>query len=91
MKNNIIISLFFTIVLCLVPVSTFVPYEIVDNYFQLFPIACAVGVVAFVSCIVLFVSKVRFYFAISDMLFIAGMHTNHMGHIANIRFYRLLS
>ena len=70
MKNNIIISLFFTIVLCLVPVSTFVPYEIVDNYFQLFPIACAVGVVAFVSCIVLFVSKVRFYFAISDMLFI---------------------
>ncbi len=70
MKGENLISLFLAIVLCIVPISTFVPYEIVDNYFQLFPVACTVGVVALVAGLELIISRVKFEFTISDILII---------------------
>lgn len=39
-NSKLLYSLFITAFLCLVLESTFVPYEIVDYYFQLFPYDC---------------------------------------------------
>lgn len=66
--NNLkfIYSLFVTVIVCLVLGSTFGPYEIVDNYFQLYPIACAVGIVMTVACIILILN-----FSMPDILAIA--------------------
>lgn len=70
-SSKLIFSLFITVVLCLVLGSTFFPYEIVDNYFQLFPVACATGVLIIVACILLIINhKTSISFSISDALVI---------------------
>ena len=68
-KKSFIVSLSFTLVACLVIGSTFIPYRIVDNNFQLFPVACAVSIALFAAC-VWFVRKSGkvFPFQIPDVL-----------------------
>lgn len=70
-SSKLLFSLLITATLCLVLGSTFVPYEIVDNYFQLFPIACATGFSITVACIILiFRYKTTIVFSISDAIVI---------------------
>lgn len=70
-SSKLIFSLLITAVLCLVLGSTFIPYEIVDNYFQLFPVACATGVAIIVACVLLIINhKTTISCSISDALVI---------------------
>lgn len=63
------LTLLFTIIFCLVISSTFIPYKIVDNYFQLFPIACSVGILIVISCILLIAHyKTSLNFSIPDFI-----------------------
>lgn len=67
--SKFIFSLLITVALCLVLGSTFIPSEIVDNYFQLFPVAYAAGVAATVACVLQIVNrKTIMSFSISDIV-----------------------
>lgn len=71
-KNyNLIFSLLTTVVVCLVLGSTFAPYDIVDNYFQLFPLASAIGVATIVACVVIIINyRNALSFSMSDIIVI---------------------
>lgn len=69
-KNyNLFFSLLITVVLCLVLGSTFTPYEIVDNYFQLYPLASAIGAVVIAACVVIIINyRSALAFSMSDII-----------------------
>ena len=68
-KKNVIVSWLFTVVCCLVIGSTFVPFQIMDNYFQLYPIACAVGIAFVVACLLFVMKRGKIFpFQIPDVL-----------------------
>lgn len=71
--KTVILSLIVTIAFCIVSCSTFIHFEMNDNYFQLLPMAisiCIVAVIAVLSCAV---SRNRpgFHFTLPDTLLCA--------------------
>lgn len=71
-SKKIILSLIVAIAFCIVACSTFVHFEMDDNYFQLLPMSIGVGVVAVIAVLSCFISKEiqRFCFTLPDILFI---------------------
>ena len=72
-KKDLIVSLLFTSICCLVMASTFLPYQIVDNNFRMFPIACAVSVLLVAACVWIWINKTVFYVHLSDVLLICAV------------------
>lgn len=70
--KKIVLSLIVTIAFCIVASSTFVHFEMDDNYFQLLPMSIGVGVVAVIAVLSCFINKEiqRFCFILPDILFI---------------------
>lgn len=52
-SKHLILSLFVTLIFCLVIGSTFIPYKILDNNFQMFFVSFFVGVSLLMSCVLL--------------------------------------
>lgn len=67
--KTVILSLIVTIAFCIVSCSTFIHFEMNDNYFQLLPMSVGVGIVAaiaFLSCVVK--RNHSFHFTLPDAL-----------------------
>lgn len=63
-------SIFVTLLFSAVLGSSFIPCEVIDNYFQLFPIACGMGILAVASAIMLWCNRSYFRLSILDLLFV---------------------
>lgn len=62
-----------TLAFCLVLGSTFIPYQILDNSFQLFPIACFTGIALIIACGLSIAKKGgTIPFQLPDMLLLAA-------------------
>lgn len=73
-KKNTIVSWLVTVLCCLVLGSSLLPYQIVDNYFQLYPVACAVSASLVVACILFVIKRKRtFPFQIPDALLLLAV------------------
>ena len=70
--KKIILSLIVTVAFCIVACSTFIRFEMDDNYFQLLPMSIGVVVVAIVAVFSCFLRKGNqgFRFIFSDFLFV---------------------
>jgi O-antigen ligase len=70
--KKIILSLIVTVAFCIVACSTFIRFEMDDNYFQLLPMSIGVVVVAIVAVFSCFLRKGNqgFHFIFSDFLFV---------------------
>lgn len=68
-----ITSVLITFAFCLVLGSTFIPYQILDNSFQLFPIACSIGIALLIACGLSIAKKGgTIPFQLPDMLLLAA-------------------